>query len=386
MQDTPLDLLWPLAIGTLAMVGLIVLIMVGAVLGNRRLRRQHRLVSTILEGSPALILAVNRARQVVEFNRACETVTGYRAGEIKGKAITDLPFWSPLPEVWRNHRGSGFAPLAQFSGYITAKDGTRRFIDWQFAELQGENGAVQLQIGSGLEMTAQKIAEEKMLAYQAKLGRLSSQMTMAEEKERRNIAGELHDGINQTLAVVSMELKLLWKMAAGTELQPPLGTVQDLVRDTIRAVRTMMYELIPRILHERGFLTAAEWLCEQMSARYGLPFQCRDDGAPKPLSENMTIFLFKAVRELLINIGKHAGAGKAEVALRREGDAIVITVSDDGCGFDPEKPPDPDHLEGGFGLYSIRERLDYHGANMTVDSAPGHGTRIIITAPLTTDN
>ena len=386
MQDTPLDLLWPLAIGTLAMVGLIVLIMVGAVLGNRRLRRQHRLVSTILEGSPALILAVNRAGQVVEFNRACETVTGYRAVEIKGKAITDLPFWSPLPEVWRNHRGSGFAPLAQFSGYITAKDGTRRFIDWQFAELQGENGAVQLQIGSGLEMTAQKIAEEKMLAYQAKLGRLSSQMTMAEEKERRNIAGELHDGINQTLAVVSMELKLLWKMAAGTELQPPLGTVQDLVRDTIRAVRTMMYELIPRILHERGFLTAAEWLCEQMSARYGLPFQCRDDGAPKPLSENMTIFLFKAVRELLINIGKHAGAGKAEVALRREGDAIVITVSDDGCGFDPEKPPDPDHLEGGFGLYSIRERLDYHGANMTVDSAPGHGTRIIITAPLTTDN
>ena len=386
MQDTPLDLLWPLAIGTLAMVGLIVLFMVGAVLGNRRLRRQHRLVSTILEGSPALILAVNRAGQVVEFNRACETITGYRAGEIKGKAITDLPFWSPLPEVWRNHRGSGFAPLAQFSGYITAKDGTRRFIDWQFAELQGENGAVQLQIGSGLEMTAQKIAEEKMLAYQAKLGRLSSQMTMAEEKERRNIAGELHDGINQTLAVVSMELKLLWKMAAGTELQPPLGTVQDLVRDTIRAVRTMMYELIPRILYERGFLAAIEWLCEQMSARYGLPFQCRDDGAPKPLSENMTIFLFKAVRELLINIGKHAGAGKAEVALRREGDAIVITVSDDGCGFDPEKPPDPDYREGGFGLYSIRERLDYHGANMTVDSAPGHGTRIIITAPLTTDN
>ncbi|MCB0260859.1 MAG: sensor histidine kinase, partial [Calditrichaeota bacterium] len=295
-------------------------------------------------------------------------------------------FWSPLPEVWRNHRGSGFAPLAQFSGYITAKDGTRRFIDWQFAELQGENGAVQLQIGSGLEMTAQKIAEEKMLAYQAKLGRLSSQMTMAEEKERRNIAGELHDGINQTLAVVSMELKLLWKMAAGTDLQPPLGTVQDLVRDTIRALRTMMYELIPRILYERGFLAAIEWLCEQMRARYGLPFQFRDDGAPKPLSENMTIFLFKAVRELLINIGKHAGAGKAEVALRREGDAIVITVSDDGCGFDPEKPPDPDHLEGGFGLYSIRERLDYHGANMTVDSAPGHGTRIIITAPLTTDN
>lgn len=385
MQDTPLALLWPLAIGMLTTVSFIVLFTLSIVRSNRRLRRQHRLVSTILEGSPALILAVDRAGRVVEFNRACETVTGYRAGEITGKAIEELPFWSPLPEVWRNHRGGGFAPLAQFSGYITAKDGTRRFIDWQFAELQDEDGAVRLQIASGLEMTAQKIAEEKMLAYQAQLGRLSTQMTMAEEKERRNIAGELHDGISQTLAVASMQLKLLWKMAAGTGLQPPLGTVQDLVRDIIRATRTMMYELIPRVLYDRGLLPAIEWLCERMSARYGLTYQCRDDGAPKPLSENMTIFLFKAVRELLINIGKHAGAGRAEVALRREGDAVVITVSDDGSGFDPGKPPDPDHTEGGFGLYSIRERLDYHGARMTVDSAPGQGTRIIITAPLTAE-
>ena len=384
MQDTPLDLLWPLAIGTLAMVGLIVLFMVGAVLGNRRLRRQHRLVSTILEGSPALILAVNRAGQVVEFNRACETVTGYRAGEIRGKAIKHLPFWSPLPEVWRTHSGSGFAPLSRFSGYITAKDGTRRFIDWQFAELQDEDGAVRLQIGSGLEMTAQKIAEEKMLAYQAQLSRLSSQMTQAEEKERRNIAGELHDGISQTLAAVSLQLSLIWKRAAGSDLQPPLGAVQELTRDVIRATRTLMYELIPRVLYERGFLAAIEWLCERMSARYGLPIQCRDDGAPIPLSENMAIFLFKAVRELLINVGKHAGAGRAEVDLRRVGDEIVITVSDDGCGFDPGKPLDPDNIEGGFGLYSIRERLDYHGARMEVDAAPGKGTRIIIIAPLTT--
>ncbi|MCB0292812.1 MAG: sensor histidine kinase, partial [Calditrichaeota bacterium] len=68
----------------------------------------------------------------------------------------------------------------------------------------------------------------------------------------------------------------------------------------------------------------------------------------------------------------------------RVGDEIVITVSDDGCGFDPGKPLDPDNIEGGFGLYSIRERLDYHGARMEVDAAPGKGTRIIIIAPLTT--
>ncbi|MCB9087063.1 MAG: PAS domain S-box protein [Calditrichae bacterium] len=376
MQDTPLDLLWPLAIGTLAMVGLIVLFMVGAVLGNRRLRRQHRLVSTILEGSPALILAVNRAGQVVEFNRACETVTGYRAGEIRGKAITTCRSGRRCPRYGARIAAADLPRCPGSAATSPPKTAPAASSTGSSPNCRARTGRCGLQIGSGLEMTAQKIAEEKMLAYQAQLGRLSSQMTRAEEKERRNIAGELHDGISQTLAAVSLELSLIWKRAAGSDLQPPLGAVQELIRDVIRATRTLMYELIPRILYERGFLAAIEWLCERMSARYGLPIQCRDDGAPKPLSENMAIFLFKAVRELLINVGKHAGAGRAEVDLRRVGDEIVITVSDDGCGFDPGKPLDPDNLEGGFGLYSIRERLDYHGANMTVDSAPGHGARI----------
>ncbi len=106
------------------------------------------------------------------------------------------------------------------------------------------------------------------------------------------------------------------------------------------------------------------------------------DGRSKPLDENVRVFLFQAVRELLINVSKHAGAKKVTVSVFRLNDHVQVSVADDGAGFNMEKMDSLSPNPGGFGLFSIRERLSYIGGRLNIDSTKGKGARIIITAPL----
>ena len=121
-----------------------------------------------------------------------------------------------------------------------------------------------------------------------------------------------------------------------------------------------------------------EWLTETIQDQYGLACGFADDGTPKPLEEDLRITLFRGVKELLVNVAKHAQADQVEVSLRRESSQIRIQVEDDGVGFVPsEQTPG-----GGFGLFSIRERLESFGGRLEVASEPGRGTRVSLVAPL----
>jgi signal transduction histidine kinase len=125
-----------------------------------------------------------------------------------------------------------------------------------------------------------------------------------------------------------------------------------------------------------------EWLTEQAQDRYGIPSEFKDDKQPKPLDDDVRVLLFQAVRELLVNVVKHAQAQSVKVATRRDDGGIQIIVEDDGVGFDAFPIGSQWSRTGGFGLFSIRERLDYLGGQLKVKSEPGHGTRVTLVAPL----
>jgi signal transduction histidine kinase len=125
-----------------------------------------------------------------------------------------------------------------------------------------------------------------------------------------------------------------------------------------------------------------EWLTEQTQKQHGILPEFRDDRQPKPLDEDIQVLLFQAVRELLVNVAKHAQAQSVKVTIRRDGSDIQIIVEDDGVGFDAF--PIGSHWSEikGFGLFSIRERLDHFGGQLKIKSEPGHGTRVTLVAPL----
>jgi signal transduction histidine kinase len=157
--------------------------------------------------------------------------------------------------------------------------------------------------------------------------------------------------------------------------------IQNLIEQAIHYTRSLTFELSPPVLYDLGFDAAVEWLVEQIQDQHHIQVDLEDDRQSKPMSDEIRISLFKAVRELLINIAKHAKAHKAKVSTRREDNTLRIIVEDDGVGFSlPE-----DKLLGkiaGYGLFSIRERLKHLGGSFEIESNLGCGTRVTLVAPL----
>ncbi|MBA7694401.1 Oxygen sensor histidine kinase NreB [subsurface metagenome] len=184
------------------------------------------------------------------------------------------------------------------------------------------------------------------------------------------------------MAFAKMKLGALRKPTLDASLLESLDEIIELLNTTIKDTRGLISELSPSVLYELGFIPAIEWLCQEMQQKYGIKVSYQDDKRPKPLDEDVRVLLFQAVRELLVNVAKHAESREANVSISRVGNKIRIEVSDDGIGFDNSEIGLHADIEGGFGLFSIRERLEPIGGQLKIESEPGNGTKVIITAPL----
>ena len=147
----------------------------------------------------------------------------------------------------------------------------------------------------------------------------------------------------------------------------------------------MTFELSPPVLYELGLEAALAWLANQMQEKYALRVGLKDDGQPKPLDNGCRVIAFRAVRELLFNIVKHARAKSATISTKREEDAVCIGIEDDGIGFDTSMHGNAASGSRGFGLFSIRERLQPLGGHIEIQSEPDRGTRVNLVLPLVCD-
>jgi signal transduction histidine kinase len=210
-------------------------------------------------------------------------------------------------------------------------------------------------------------------------------LTLSEERQRKQIATDLHDTVIQMLAMSKIKLSETRKSISCSDHGKQLDEISGLIEQAIHEARTLTFELSPPILHELGFVPAVEWLTEQFQQQHGTHTCFKATDKLKPLDNDILIVLFRAVRELLINIAKHANAQAVTVGMAREGDEAKIHISDDGVGFDISDIESHVESTNGFGLFSIRERLDYLGGRLDIESAPGHGTRVTLVAPLGCD-
>lgn len=227
-----------------------------------------------------------------------------------------------------------------------------------------------------------RLQEQENAAYQHRLRCMGAEMVLIEERERRQLAATLHDQVGQVLALAKIKLGALQEAASVGECQRSADGIRALLEQAISSSRSLTFELSPPILYDLGFETAVQALCEKFQQQHGLRLEFVTDREPKPLSDDMRILLFRAIRELLVNTVKHAEARCVQVSCRRKNNQIVVVVADDGRGFNTASSVTPSPKRGGYGLFSIRERLHPLGGEMTVDAARGHGTRVTLVAPL----
>lgn len=223
-----------------------------------------------------------------------------------------------------------------------------------------------------------------LVASQHALRGLASELTLAEQRERKRLAGELHDDLAQLFVLGQMKIAQLRPKLehAAPALAQPLGEIDDLFKNALTHTRSLMVKLSPPVLNKLGLPAALTWLGEQMSL-HGLTVEVRLAHNHVPLPDDQAILLFQSVRELLINVAKHAGTDRATVILRiDQGQRLCIEVQDDGCGFDVPAI-DTESTGEHFGLFSIRERMQAMGGWLAVKSAVGKGSTMTLALPIT---
>jgi two-component system, NarL family, sensor kinase len=231
------------------------------------------------------------------------------------------------------------------------------------------------------DIIERKWTEQKVLRYQEELRSLATELALSEQRERRRIAQALHDRIGQVLALINIRIGALLESVPTKDLSDSLREIRTLVSESITQTRSLTFDLSPPILYELGFEAALEWLAERIQQQYALVVKifCREK--EMPLSTEWRATLFGAIRELLINVGKHAKSPTARVMLKKRSDEIVVSVEDEGIGMDPAKRMSAKPGAEGFGLFSIRERLDFMGGRVEVSSKRGKGTCVTLFVP-----
>jgi signal transduction histidine kinase/ActR/RegA family two-component response regulator len=210
------------------------------------------------------------------------------------------------------------------------------------------------------------------------LQHLTLELSQAEDRERKRLAEILHDDLQQILAAAKFHLGILSSRLKGQEsLQEMAGQLNEMLREAIEKSRSLSHELSPAVLYQSDLGETFEWLARRLKAKHGLTVHVESRGRIDSASEPLKVFLFRTAQEILFNVVKHARVHEARLRLQRMHGGIWLTISDQGQGFDPRSLGRAE----GFGLLSIRERIELLGGRMKIRSTPGRGSTFLLTVP-----
>jgi signal transduction histidine kinase len=234
----------------------------------------------------------------------------------------------------------------------------------------------------GVSIIATDISER--VQAEEKIRSLASQLAMAEQEERQRISQILHDDLQQRLFAIKTQLAFLIgsndQDQGSPDLKEGMSQIQRWLSDAIGITRSLSIDLSPVILQGEGLTEAILWLSAQMKEQYGLQVQVDAKDNLNQLDGHMRMLLFQTIRELFFNTVKHSGTSQTKVSLEQDDQRARLTISDAGKGFDVGTVMSDSKTA--HGLLVIQDRLSLMGCSMHITSQPGHGTLIVIDAPL----
>lgn len=358
----------------------------GRVKAERVLLQSEMRLRETLENIRLIAIRLDTAGQINLCNKYFLELVDYPIDAVIGRNWFEVfvpPDQATVREMFYSSIKAGKMPV-QVQNDILTRAGERRFISWTNVMVHDDDGAISGVMSIGEDITERNKAYNTLAMYQEKLRGLAAELSLAEERERRRLAAELHDQIGQSLTFAKIKADSL-KNLVREEGAAALGDVTTLIDRAIQDTRSLIYQISSPILYELGLEASLEWLAEHFETEHGLRIAFYDDGAGKPLSDEVKVTLFQVVRELLINVAKHARADRVSLAVRRRRNQIVISVADDGDGFELSQVVGDVRGRRGFGLFNIRQRLELLGGELDIASLPGRGTTATVVAPLDSD-
>lgn len=381
-----------------------------------------QMFQAVFENSPTpMALSRLPERTLVNVNRAYTQITEYATDEVLGKTSVELGLFTDVllaravaAELESTGRLSGTAVTIRtksgglreglFFGEVVRSQGERYFLTAMVdvtSQAAGERRlrearetlerrvlerTAELQAANALlieENVSRRQAERALAEHRERLRCLASQLSLAEEQQRRKLAVELHDTIGQELAMARLRLQHFQDRSAPDQ-ESHLEIAIQLLDAAIGHVRGLTDDLGATVLYELGLPAALRSLGQHVARQHALRFQYRQVGQYQPLDRKLEVQVLRAARELVFNVVKHAEASVLEIALEATADTLVVQVEDNGRGFVPhwQQPDRRSTAGGGFGLFSIREQLAILQGRLKVRSQLGAGTLATIAVPV----
>ena len=367
------------------------------------LRESEERLQRVLETDAVGVLFFDHSGTLINANDVFLQQTGYRREQIDRR---ELHWRTMTPPEWIEASESQMEKFAQtgrigpYEKEYYLADGSRRWMLFAGRDL-GDGTLVEYCVDINDKKQAQfcleHFAEElerkvttrtaELLQSQERLRALATELNLSEQRERKHLAEQLHDHLQQMLVLGKL------KVAQGKRIFPSADSLmrqlEEIFSEALTYTRTLVTELSPPVLREQGLTAAVKWLSEYMQ-KYEMVVHVSIPGnIPLDLPEDQKLLLFQSVRELLINASKHSGTHEAAVTIQRREGVLEIEVRDHGIGFDcaavanSSKATLTGGLSSKFGLLSINERMRALGGTLDIQSSPGKGTVAILSLPLT---
>ena len=354
-------------------------------LAEKKSQAEKNFSDSVINRLPGIFYLIDESGRMIRWNRNIEDTSGYTSEELRNMNAMDFLQKGDRDRVWAKIQETisalGEPTLAAKPGIeatLAGKSGIMAPYLMTGVRLELEGKAYQ--VGVGMDISERKKAERAILESKQELRDLSAKLISAQEKERQRLAMELHDGIGQALSAINFSLEKMMKRLERDDdarNQRSLGKVLPMVKDTIEDVRRMSRNLRPSILDDLGILTTINWFCRNFGQVYpNIVVQKRMALIEKEIPEPLKIVIFRILQEAMNNAAKHSRAGQIEIVLCRKDGAIEFKIKDDGQGFDQKKFGKIDSAQKGFGIASMKDRIELSGGIFRLKTAPGKGTAV----------
>lgn len=338
---------------------------------------ERDLSATLLDLSGALVVVRDANGGTIGFNTACQALSGYSFEEVKNKTLWSFLF---APEE-ADQAKEAFAAIrdgvrddgSHETSWIT-KNGSRKVIAWSSLAHRAADGSVRRVISTGVDITRRTLTESELRRSQENLRRLTAGLITSQEEERKRLARDLHDDVNQRMAMLANEVDLLDRDLPGAAavVHSRLHSLREKLEQLSDDLRRAAHQLHPSDLEHFGLVAALEGFCSTFSRLHLIKLKFTHRGVPDSMPSEIALCLYRVAQECLRNVAKHSGAKTASLALKMDKGDIVLSVTDNGAGFDSA----PAGHSGGLGLIGVRERVRLVDGSISIRSSQGKGTRI----------
>ncbi len=346
---------------------------------RRSEEKYRRIVDTANEG----IWIVEDDTRIVFVNQRMAAMLGYSADEMIGRSALDFIGDESRDEANRRmeRRRAGIAE--QFDLNFRRKDGTDLWGIVSTTPVPDEDGRFGSALGMVTDITGRKLAENELRRSSDQIREMAGKLITAQEEERRRIARELHDDIVQKIAVLAITMsRLKMRLPAGEPIAVDLAAIQQRVFGLADDVRQLSHQLHPALLEHAGLRVALASFTDEFKRLEGIEVELvvpenlvAENNAAIP--RDIAVCVYRVVQESLRNVAKHAQAKRAEVILAIEDNTLLLTVRDEGQGFET------DLARGeGLGLVNIRERIHLCRGTVEITSQLNRGTTLMARIPL----